>query len=373
MANIKLDDPTLTDDDNNTVSSEELERRHFQHVTHVFLAYKEFSLKQVDRKLKCLNNLSEHHKAMVPTQFERIQKWKTAINVNHNFLVKIVEQTSGMFVNSDIKINYEDDLKRVSADDIDRVRTTIKQCVRDWSSEGSDERNNTYKRITDELDRLYPHSTVDRRTIGVLVPGAGLGRLMHDIARLGFSCQGNEFSLYMLFTSNYILNMCGGRGTDKIHPWLHQTVNVVSNDDQVRDIAIPDIDPHDLSDNPNFSMSAGDFLEVYVEPDSWNVIAMSFFLDTAHNVIDYIERAHFILKPGGYLIHLGPLLYHFADLDKEMSVELTYEEVKSILVDQFKFIVVKEELNVKSSYIRNVRSMFTMVYDCAFLVLQKPV
>ena len=81
---------------------------------------------------------------------------------------------------------------------------------------------------------------------------------------------------------------------------------------------------------------------------------------------------HYILKPGGYLINLGPLLYHFADIEKEGSVELTYEEIKTVLLDHFKFKLIKETLNVKSSYIRNVQSMFTMIYDCAFLVLQKP-
>ena len=42
--------------------------------------------------------------------------------------------------------------------------------------------------------------------VSVLVPGAGLGRLAYEIARLGYVCQGNEFSLFMLFASNFILN-----------------------------------------------------------------------------------------------------------------------------------------------------------------------
>jgi len=42
--------------------------------------------------------------------------------------------------------------------------------------------------------------------VSVLVPGAGLGRLAYEIARLGYICQGNEFSLFMLFASNFILN-----------------------------------------------------------------------------------------------------------------------------------------------------------------------
>jgi hypothetical protein len=42
--------------------------------------------------------------------------------------------------------------------------------------------------------------------VRVLVPGAGLGRLAFEIARRGYTCQGNEFSLFMLFTSNFVLN-----------------------------------------------------------------------------------------------------------------------------------------------------------------------
>lgn len=42
--------------------------------------------------------------------------------------------------------------------------------------------------------------------VKVLVPGAGLGRLPYEIAKRGYTCQGNEFSLFMLFTSNFVLN-----------------------------------------------------------------------------------------------------------------------------------------------------------------------
>lgn len=42
--------------------------------------------------------------------------------------------------------------------------------------------------------------------INILVPGAGLGRLPYEIARRGYTCQGNEFSLFMLFASNFVLN-----------------------------------------------------------------------------------------------------------------------------------------------------------------------
>ena len=42
--------------------------------------------------------------------------------------------------------------------------------------------------------------------IQILVPGAGLGRLSWEFARLGYACQGNEVSLYMLIASHFVLN-----------------------------------------------------------------------------------------------------------------------------------------------------------------------
>jgi len=46
----------------------------------------------------------------------------------------------------------------------------------------------------------------DISQVSVLIPGAGLGRLAYEVALLGYSCQGNEVSLFMLLTSNFILN-----------------------------------------------------------------------------------------------------------------------------------------------------------------------
>jgi carnosine N-methyltransferase len=72
-------------------------------------------------------------------------------------------------------------------------------------------------------------------------------------------------------------------------------------------------------------MVAGEFIEVYSKQpgkdniyilillDSWDCVVTCFFIDTAHNVIEYIECIHKILKKGGVWINLGPLLYHYTE------------------------------------------------------------
>lgn len=56
------------------------------------------------------------------------------------------------------------------------------------------------------IDKLTSFLHSDLSEVKVLVPGAGLGRLAWEIACLGYSCQGNEWSFFMLFSSNYVLN-----------------------------------------------------------------------------------------------------------------------------------------------------------------------
>lgn len=51
----------------------------------------------------------------------------------------------------------------------------------------------------------------------------------------------------------------------KLYPWIHQFSNNRSSADQIRPIFFPDVDPHSLPPGSNFSMTAGDFQEIYSE------------------------------------------------------------------------------------------------------------
>ena len=60
-------------------------------------------------------------------------------------------------------------------------------------------------------------------------------------------------------------------------------------------------------------------------------MASCFFIDTANNVIAYIKTIYNTLKKGGIWVNLGPLLYHYADMPNEVSIELSWEELKIII------------------------------------------
>ena len=59
---------------------------------------------------------------------------------------------------------------------------------------------------------------------------------------------------------------CHNINSFSLYPWIHQWTNNKTSADQIEAVKFPDVDPSDLPPNTNFSMAAGDFLEVYVEP-----------------------------------------------------------------------------------------------------------
>jgi len=87
-------------------------------------------------------------------------------------------------------------------------------------------------------------------------------------------------------------------------------------------------------------------------------------LDTANNIIEFVEHIRNILKPGGRWINLGPLLYHYADMPYEQSIELSSEELMSVL-KQVGFNIEKEQM-CETTYTNNPRSMMKVVYRCLF-------
>ncbi|KAG8455258.1 hypothetical protein GDO86_001454 [Hymenochirus boettgeri] len=227
---------------------------------------------------------------------------------------------------------------------MDKLKSTIKQFVRDWSEDGKSERETCYEPIVREILKYFPKDKCDVSTVNILVPGAGLGRLAWEIAKHGYSCQGNEWSFFMLFSSNFVLNRCSEINAFKVYPWIHQFSNNKKSADQIRPAYFPDVDPNGLPPTANFSMTAGDFQEIYSENNYWDCIATCFFIDTAHNVLDYIETIWKILKPGGIWINLGPLLYHFENLANELSIELSYEDIRNVMLQYGFHIEVEKNL-----------------------------
>ncbi|XP_053181901.1 carnosine N-methyltransferase isoform X2 [Scomber japonicus] len=332
-----------------------LERQHFWRIIDAFRFYRVHIQEQVKRAERQFQSLPQRHQNLLPAVQSNLARISKCADHNQEVLQAIIHNSIHMFEN--IEYGEREDPRKArpsSTFDMDKLKSTLKQFVRDWSETGRGERDTCYQPIIQEIQRLFPSDQYDVSKVSVLVPGAGLGRLAWEIARLGYICQGNEWSFFMLFSSNYVLNS-----------------NNKKSSDQTRPIRFPDVNPQSLPLDSDFSMVAGDFLEIYTEPDSWDCVATCFFIDTAHNVIQYVETIWKILKPGGVWINLGPLLYHFENMANELSVELSYEDIRTVMVN-FGFRIEVEKESVQTTYTENDRSMLRYVYDCVFFVARKP-
>ncbi|KAI9863359.1 MAG: hypothetical protein M1813_003801 [Trichoglossum hirsutum] len=209
--------------------------------------------------------------------------------------------------------------------DVDKARTTIRQLYRDWSAEGAAERRACYDPIVSTLTSEFSHRP-DKCDVKVLIPGAGLGRLVFEVCRAGFDAEGNEISYHQLLASSFILNHTSRAHQFPLYPFALNFSNHVSRSDQLRRVMVPDVHPGTALRESSIGrsthafqrigMATGDFMVVYSDAAHaavYDAVATVFFIDTAPNLLRYIETVHHCLKPGGIWINLGPLLWHFGD------------------------------------------------------------
>ncbi|KAF2119994.1 methyltransferas-like protein [Lophiotrema nucula] len=288
--------------------------------------------------------------------------------------------------------------------DVEKAKSCVHQFYREWSIEGAVERQKCFNPVVESLDdefsaRQKASPNAAKSELKVLVPGAGLGRLVFDLCRAGFSVEGNEISYHELIASSLVLNYTKRAGQYNIAPFALNCSNHIARTDQLRTYQVPDIHPgQELANSTGeMSMSAGDFCVLYSQEDSketFDAVATVFFIDTAPNIIRYIDAVRHCLKPGGIWINLGPLLWHHASrtqpsgqdskeepgsthdhADKGIadpgSVELTDEEVIA-LVEHLGFEIQKHETGkIETGYISNPNSMLQSTYRPSFWIARK--
>ncbi|CAG2122639.1 unnamed protein product, partial [Medioppia subpectinata] len=187
-----------------------------------------------------LDSLPQRHQQLLTNYRQHLEDVCKAIDTNH----KVIELIS---------------MKPQEPLDTDKVNSVFKQLVREWTDVGVNERKTCFEPILNSIEEHFGDCG-DRSGVQVLVPGAGLGRLPYEIAKRGFACQGNEYSLFMLFTSNFLLNKCKQRLVHTFYPWAQHFTNNMRSADQLTAVRFPDANPSDLPANCDFSMAAGNFI-----------------------------------------------------------------------------------------------------------------
>lgn len=347
-------------------NSEDSESKHFLEVCYSFLDYGNEARKEIEFLQQNLARLSPEDKALWrvdPTQF--FWALEAGVNTNANFLSQLPE---GDVCSSPIHPDVLQSMPPghvVEGRNASKARSTLRQFVRDWAVEGLQEREVSYGPLIEAVRKYLPLG--GPHTPRILCPGCGLARLPFELATMGYAAQGNEFSYHMILGSRLIFDGSTEAGSYVIFPYVLNTSGRRRFADNAVPIKIPDISPCDvMPPGSDFSMAAGEFVEVYgKQVQEWDGLATCFFLDTAKNVFQYVRVMASILRSGGIWTNLGPLLFHYAENPEDISIELSWEELRPVIAKYFDFA---EETRRDAAYTVGSQSMTRRVYHCLFFV-----
>ncbi|KAK8439916.1 hypothetical protein ACI3LY_004799 [Candidozyma auris] len=209
-----------------------------------------------------------------------------------------------------------------------RVIEALTHFVRDWTSDGAEECGPLLKFVKEQLSKVIPEN--EAADTCIVVPGSGLGRVAHEIAtyRDYGAVYAVEFSGLMHACNKFVYQQ--KKDHTSIFPYIHSCSNFVTTRAQFRERSLPS--PTQPS---NLHLCLDDF-RYFTIPDKErykNVVVVSvFFVDTAENIIDYLDVISQLTTPSkrnpvknGYWINVGPLKYGTA-----AQAELNVEEIQTV-------------------------------------------
>ena len=116
-------------------------------------------------------------------------------------------------------------------------------------------------------------------------------------------------------------------------------------------------------------MAAAEWEHLCAEPrhfGAWDAIVACFFVDATPDLLRTLQLARAVLRPGGLLLNLGPLLYH----NSGAAVPRLAADELVTLVGRCGFDVL-ESREVAASYSQDPLSMVRSEYHCLHFVARK--
>lgn len=144
--------------------------------------------------------MSENHKALLHRYSGSLELLRNCVDQNARIIQHMIKNVDKLFANcheqrKDLD-NQEELMNSSQQVDIEKVTIVLKQIVRDWSILGEPERKTNYQPIIDALSEFLEPQKIGQGDTKILVPGAGLGRLVYEIALRGYFAEGKNLVIY---------------------------------------------------------------------------------------------------------------------------------------------------------------------------------
>ncbi|OBA20877.1 putative trehalase N2227-like protein [Metschnikowia bicuspidata var. bicuspidata NRRL YB-4993] len=210
-----------------------------------------------------------------------------------------------------------------------RVVEALGHFVRDWASSGEEETAPMLQYIKRQLEAAIRPEDAARTC--VVVPGSGLGRVAHEVARhrdYG-AVHAVEFSglMHACHRSIYEPSLATEH---RLFPHIHSTSNSVNPQAHLRACEVP----AGVARPPNLHLHLEDFRHFAVpgrEEYDHVVVVSAFFIDTAENILDFFDQILQLAAPAkttgprnGFWINYGPLKYGSAAQAELSAAEIAH-------------------------------------------------
>lgn len=326
-----------------------------------FSSYAQLQQAELDRLQNLYGHASKQQRALLEREIgygKRFTRVSELIARNQELCDAAVRNALEFYQVDRGELNSHIEQMKTAGRPADRVSVSqaLKHLVRDWSAEGVNERDAAIPCILRALSEISAGRPGNDEPLRVALPGAGLGRLGHEVSQLpgkkngnpgqrsgkvpikscmllihkihaaGFEVTNNEWSMYQNVVYRFLENTtssnspggAGGVHYPFIDSWSHHKTAL----DMLRPVPFPDIPLNSGA----VVLVEGDFTTVFADSTaSFDVVVTHFFIDTARNIMTYLDTIFRILKPGGYWVNFGPLLYGSAPF-----VQLSLEDIVTV-------------------------------------------
>ena len=324
------------------------------------LAYSRDTARDNARVIRNLQRLSLSDHQWLGEAFPLADSIKNGISLNQDFFNNLVRNRALV---ADFQVNAfpeslaPEELLPYSM----RVRQLLSAVAREWSLNGELERKQCFGLISDFVKKYLPSDS------SILLPGASLGRLAHELAALDHTVTAVEDDMLKSLAYRFLQNGFSA----EISPYILNTCNRREPDDNAVSLTVPE-NPDILKLPVSYVMD--DFFAWATEDSErkFDAIVTSFFIDACETSIAQLCRIfQILLKQGGVWINVGSLTYSYeGDVRKEGKIyEASAEEV--LMVAGKCGFEVLEHGFVKTTYAANPRSLMYSEHDALFFVARK--
>ena len=310
---------------------------------YAFLNYEYYNEYIPDKIENNYKKLEPKYLAKLPFDYkEKVKKVREGMKTNQAFFSKVANLYMNEFNNINVTNEQIDNFQYQEQSFIGKF--FLELLTREWTEEGNEERSKTITPVIQELKKYYDYEnkSVMEKGVKILNIGSRFGRVVYELAKLGYNVEGNERSYLYLLVSNYLFNY-SKKNENSICPRISSFCSSFTEESVTKKHFFPDVDiSSDLKNvkKDNITITKRDFeIEYKDKKELFDCVITVFSTDETRNMINYTETVSNVLKKGGIWINVGGLESIYSEYG---GIELTWEEWRHVMVKcGFEFL--KEE------------------------------